>query len=122
MFSCGPGARAPHGGAFCRQQASSCASRLIPGQSALGPSARKSPHMVSADGSIRVADDGRSAHKLANPSDLADCIVPTPFAGGGWQLWSILLADHVIILTSWIIVGVAVMLLVTKLFGRSVDD
>ena len=91
-----------------------CASRLIPGQSVLGPSARKSPHMVSADGSIRIADDCRSARKLANPSDLADCIVPTPFAGGGWQLWSILLVDHVVILTSWIIVSVAELLFAAK--------
>ncbi len=84
-----------------------CASRLIPGQSVLWRRDRKTPHAVSSDGSIRIANEDRDRWKLAHPSNFADAILPAPFAGNGWQLWSVLLADHVIMLITWMVVTLA---------------
>lgn len=74
--------------------------------------ARKRPHAVSADGTIRVSEEASPVGRLAEKATLADRFLPTPFAGEGrWEFWSALLSDHVLILTSWAGIAFAELLL-----------
>jgi exopolysaccharide biosynthesis polyprenyl glycosylphosphotransferase len=81
-----------------------CAARLISGQAIPRRNGRKPPRSIAANGLSRVACEERS---FQPPGTIAELVLPTPGADGNrWRLWTALVADYALILTSWALVSV----------------